>query len=103
IETDAARFIQCLINVFKNAIEHQTAMNKRWIEVLLVKDTLIIRNNGNLAKGISPNDIFHKGMSSKESSGEGLYFVKRELNRLGFEINIVIDKGVCFHLKKKEI
>ena len=92
IKIDENRFMSCIVNIIKNAIESIKVRGK--ISVIgEVKDNcavLKISNNGKPVPSDKQNKIFDCGYTSKHSgSGYGLYICKKYLNSQNADIELV--------------
>lgn len=92
IKIDENRFISCIVNIIKNAIESIEIKGK--ISVIgEVKDNcavLKISNNGKPVPSEKQCRIFDCGYTSKKSgSGYGLYICKKYLNSQNSDIELV--------------
>ncbi len=92
IKIDENRFMSCIVNIIKNAIESIEIRGK--ISVIgEVRDNcavLKISNNGKPVPIDKQNKIFDCGYTSKQSgSGYGLYICKKYLNSQNADIELV--------------
>ena len=92
IKIDENRFMSCIVNIIKNAIESIEVRGK--ISVIgEVRDNcavLKISNNGKPVPSDRQNRIFDCGYTSKQSgSGYGLYICKKYLNSQNADIELV--------------
>ena len=92
IKIDENRFMSCIVNIIKNAVESIEIRGK--ISVIgEVRDNcavLKISNNGKPVPSDKQNRIFDCGYTSKQSgSGYGLYICKKYLNSQNADIELV--------------
>ncbi len=88
---DENKFLACLINIIKNAIE--AIPNKGWININLIinqeKATIKIINNGTQISKSKQKEIFSEGFTTKKTgSGLGLYICQRDLASQNCELKL---------------
>ena len=88
---DENKFLACLVNIFKNAVE--AIESDGYIKVLseIVNNKLMIKfiNNGKQIPLEKQNSIFKKGFTTKQTGcGLGLYICKENLQKMDADLNL---------------
>lgn len=100
LQMNKVLFLQCLVNLMKNAIEHVQKHERPWIKIIAKDKTIYFENSGRFVEDCDIDLIFKKNYStrSKTSRGLGLYFVKNTLEKYNVDISIDKERGVCFKM-----
>lgn len=88
---DENKFLACLVNIFKNAVE--AIESDGYIKVLseIVNNKLMIKfiNNGKQIPLEKQNSIFKKGFTTKQTGcGLGLYICKENLQKMDADLKL---------------
>lgn len=91
-ETDENKFLACIVNLIKNAIESIDTAGEIKIELIKENNTARIRvsNNGKMIPEDKQSEIFKDGFTTKKTgSGLGLYICKNNLAQQNADLKLL--------------
>jgi signal transduction histidine kinase len=92
VEVDENKFLSCLVNILKNAIESIDIRGKIGVYAEIVNSFAVVRiaNNGRQIPKDKQEQIFSDGFTTKKTgSGIGLALCKKYFNEIGGDIKLL--------------
>ncbi|MCI1273907.1 MAG: HAMP domain-containing histidine kinase [Clostridiaceae bacterium] len=108
VSVDENKFIACVVNIIKNAIEAITSDGKIIVTSILENGVIKIKilNNGEMISESKQKNIFSEGFTTKRTgSGLGLYICKQNLEAQGADLKLVksTKKETIFEIDLKTV
>lgn len=104
VNIDENKFLACVVNIIKNAVE--SIGKDGWLKIETKKDKAFayvqISNNGKPIPAEKQSEIFNNGYTTKKTgSGLGLYICKNNLKQQGAELRLLksTEEKTIFEIK----
>ncbi len=104
VKIDENKFLACVVNIIKNAVE--SIGKDGWLKIETKKDKAFayvqISNNGKPIPAEKQSEIFNNGYTTKKTgSGLGLYICKNNLKQQGAELRLLksTEEKTIFEIK----